>query len=441
MNAQRVRAYMKAHGMTAAGERVLCACSGGADSVALLHLLTQAAEPAPVCAHFNHCLRGAESDADEAFVQNLCAAWKVEFVSARGDVRAYAREKGLGIEAAAREMRYSFLERAARKTGCARIATAHTADDNAETVLLNLIRGAGARGLAGIPPVRGNVIRPLLCVTRREIEDYLAQNGLTHIEDSSNASDDFTRNRLRHHALPLLREINCRAVAHICSTAELLREDEAYFGEQVENFIAEYYVNSMIPASALLSLPRPVAMRVLLRLCHGAGRERLEALYALCASNAPYAVLELPGHRVVLEHDRLCFDAPETIPRAAQRFLHPGKYVDYPELGKRIICSEATAQAIIHSSFKIFYFQSHKVCGKISVGSRAAGDQIRLLGRGCTKSVRRLFSERRLTQAQRAQALVFRDAQGVIAVEGFGVAERCAAEAGSPALRVEITAL
>ncbi|HIS67540.1 MAG TPA: tRNA lysidine(34) synthetase TilS, partial [Candidatus Scatomorpha merdipullorum] len=191
------------------GLRVLCAVSGGADSVYLLHKCCElrAAKGLSVCAaHYNHCLRGEESERDERFVRALCEELGVELKAGRGDVAAYARENKLGIEEAARKLRYEFLERAADELGCEMILTAHNADDNAETMLMALARGAGPRGLAGIPPVRGRVARPMLDVTRAEIERYLAENGFEYVEDSTNASTDYTRNRIRKLVMPVLRE-------------------------------------------------------------------------------------------------------------------------------------------------------------------------------------------------------------------------------------------
>jgi tRNA(Ile)-lysidine synthase len=155
----------------------------------LLHWLGNQKDLHLCAAHFEHGLRGEESRRDAAFVAEYCAAHKIPCAVEHGDVAAFAREKGLGIEEAARELRYAFLERTAADWDCDRIATAHNADDNAETLLLNLVRGAGTAGLSGIPPRRGKIVRPLLGFTRREIEAYLNEHEIPHVEDSSNASD------------------------------------------------------------------------------------------------------------------------------------------------------------------------------------------------------------------------------------------------------------
>ena len=181
------------------GSRVLCAVSGGADSMCLLHMLWSRREELGIevaAAHFEHGLRGEESLRDAAFVESYCADNNILCVVSHGNVPEYAEKNGLGAEEAARILRYEFLEKKARELGFDRIATAHNADDNAETMLFNLCRGAGLTGLCGIPPMRGNIVRPLLDMTRTDIEKYLCEHGVPHVEDSSNQRDDYSRNIL-----------------------------------------------------------------------------------------------------------------------------------------------------------------------------------------------------------------------------------------------------
>ena len=181
------------------GDRLVCAVSGGADSIALLwgmYLLQEKLQITLECAHFNHHLRGEESDRDAAFVRQFCLDYHIPFHYGEGQVAA--GEKGL--EAAARDARYGFL-----RTLPGIVATAHTADDNAETVLMHLLRGTGLNGLGGITPKNGNIIRPMLTVTRAEIMDFIHQYCLSFVEDSTNREDNFLRNRLRHKVMPLLK--------------------------------------------------------------------------------------------------------------------------------------------------------------------------------------------------------------------------------------------
>ena len=296
------------------GARVLCAVSGGVDSMYLLHRMTELAAQRGFtvgCAHFNHGLRGAESDRDEAFVRTQCEHLGVPFYAGRGDV---ASVRGMGTEGAARQLRYAFLTDCAAAHGYDWIATAHTADDNAETLLLNLARGCGLRGLTGIPPQRGKLLRPMLDTTRAEAEAYLAAHGIAHVDDSTNASDAYARNRVRHHAVPALESVNAAFVQHAADTAALLREDERFLGGLAAEFLAEQTPTEGIPTAELLVLPRPVRVRVLQQ---AAGRElsrrHLLALEQLCGGEG-LGYADVPGLRVTREQGRLFFGAQRRPP-------------------------------------------------------------------------------------------------------------------------------
>ena len=223
------------------GDRVICAVSGGADSVALLfgmYLLRAKLDITLEAAHFDHGLRGEESAADALFVENLCRQYEIPLHMGRGQVTA--GEKGL--EAAARDARYAFFASLPGK-----IATAHTADDNAETVLMHMVRGTGLKGLGGIAPIRDHVIRPMLGVTRQEVLAFLAEYHLRYVEDSTNATDAFLRNRLRHHVMPLLKQENPRLAESLSAMAQELREDEQRLMEHVN-------LDTIPPVSALRNM-------------------------------------------------------------------------------------------------------------------------------------------------------------------------------------------
>lgn len=413
---------------------VLCAVSGGADSVYLLYRLLESGASVE-CAHFNHCLRGAESDRDEAFVRGLCAQLGLKGHFGRGEVAAFAAREGLGTEDAARRLRYAFLEETADETGAAAIATAHTADDNAETMLFNLARGAGLKGLCGIPERRGRVIRPILDTTRREIEAYLAERGIAHVEDSTNAGDEYARNRIRHHAVPALESVNPGFAASAFRAARLLRRDEEYLEGLAREFLERH--PGGIPCGELLDLPLPVSTRAL-RLAAGASlsEAQVEATLEL-AQGEGLGYLSLPGTRLKRERGRLSFgDGPAE--GFADRRLDTRGETAIPELGLVIRCSTVEAPGEIHSSLNTFFFKCENICGIITCTPKRDGDRIRLAGRGCTKKLKALFAERGLSAAERARLPVLRDGKGPIAVPGFGTAERVIARAGESALRVDI---
>lgn len=225
-----VNAFCKRESVELKGKTVLCALSGGRDSMALLHVLTRSGLRegfAVAAAHYNHHLRDTAAR-DEKFVRAFCAARGISLVVGGGDVRSFAKASGTSIEDAARTMRYRFLEEAAAELGADLVATAHHQQDHAETILMNLLRGTGLQGLCGIPPVRGNIIRPLLDVSREEIDRYVEENSLPYVEDETNADTVYTRNRLRHELLPLLEELSPGSTGRIALAGSRLRYDSDF---------------------------------------------------------------------------------------------------------------------------------------------------------------------------------------------------------------------
>ena len=218
-------------------------------------------------AHFNHRLRGAESDRDEAFVRKLCDDWGVPLAAASGDAAARARETGESLEEAARNLRYTFFASLGQA-----VATAHTADDNLETMLLNFLRGTGLTGLGGIPPKRDFLVRPILCCTRQEVLAYLDAHRLPHVEDSTNAADDCVRNRLRHNVLPLLKAENPALAETALRTAQLLRQDDAFLDCLAETALQTASAGTMAwRCDALRAEPDAVrtrAVRAMLQTIH-----------------------------------------------------------------------------------------------------------------------------------------------------------------------------
>lgn len=446
--------YIARYAMLQSGDSVLVAVSGGADSVCLLHLLWRLKETLriSVCAaHYEHGIRGAESDRDCAFVEQWCAERDIPLSVGHGNVPQYAKAHGLGTEEAARILRYAFLERERKNLGCTRIATAHTMEDQAETVLFHLARGAGSSGLTGIPPVREKIIRPLLCIDRPAIEAYLAFHGLTHMEDSTNSSLDCARNRIRHCVLPELKQISNGSVKAICRTAELLRADEDCLSALAEQFIKE---NGRGPISAarLLELPTAVSARVLRKLWPKTlSMEQTESVRKLLNSSERKE-LSLPGGTVSVDQGLVYFrqgkktgkegdlsEYGEPFPEVVE--LLPGSAVELPAAGKRIFCEQQLYNGEIHDLFNTFALKCGEIYGPLCCGQKQSGDRLRILGRKCTKTVKSLFMEAGYNRTERERTLVFRDSLGVLAVEGLALAERAAPKKGDTVWKIRIETL
>lgn len=279
------------YAMLCDGDCVTVAFSGGADSVCLLHMLLSLREKLHIhvsALHMHHGIRGAEADRDAAFCKAFCEKHGVSLKTVYADVPRTAAQSGESTEECARRLRYAALKAAAGEKG--KIATAHTADDNAETVLWNVTRGTGLAGLCGIPPVRENIVRPLLFCTRAQVESYCAENQLDFVTDSTNFSPAYTRNRIRHEVLPVLRELNpavSEAVTRMC--ALLRAENET--AEMLCDDVLQTVTPNAISLDVLRAQPKSVACRLLKRvLQEKTGGEltavHIDAAYALLFKNS-----------------------------------------------------------------------------------------------------------------------------------------------------------
>ena len=232
----KVESFISRHNLLTQGAKVLVALSGGADSVALLVALIKLGYRCEAI-HCNFHLRGTESDRDEHFVQELCDRKGIKLTVTHFDTTAYAKEKSISIEMAARELRYNLFEELRISSGAEAIAVAHHRDDSAETMLLNLIRGTGIKGLRGIRPKNGYIVRPLLCVGRNDILDYLKWRKEEYVTDSSNLTCDYTRNKVRLEVIPLMAQINPSILESLAATATRLGECESIYNKAIEEAI------------------------------------------------------------------------------------------------------------------------------------------------------------------------------------------------------------
>ena len=414
------------------GSRVLCAVSGGADSVCLLDLVRRLGDVECFAAHYDHRLRESSAQ-DAAFVRRLCKDWDIPLIEGAGDVAACARERGLSLETAAREARYAFLYCAAEECRADLIATAHNLNDNAETVLFRMARGTGLRGLAGIPPKREKLVRPLLNVSRERIEAYLKERAIPHVEDPTNALDDYARNYARHHVLPALERLHGGALENIGRMTRSLAEDEAFLSS-----LAEQWLQSQKPgelsAAGLSALPKPVAVRALRLWLGDVSAERLEAVLSFCAAG-PSAALDLPGRRLFRRNDAIVLERADACPLPV-RTLVPGETLLLPEAGLACECRVCAPGEEIQISFNTFSFSCANICGKLTITPRAEGDKLALLGRNGTRSVKKWMIEAKIPRTERDRVPVLRDNRGILAVYGLGQGERACARSGEPFYKI-----
>lgn len=303
MNMQKIEQFIIRHRLFAPQDKVLVALSGGADSVALLRLLLALGYRCEA-AHCNFHLREAESDRDEAFVRNLCASLGVFLHTVHFDTKREADERRVSIEMAARELRYGWFEEVRRECGAAVIAVAHHRDDSVETLLLNLLRGTGINGLRGIRPKNGRVVRPLLCLDRKEVVCYLESIGQAYVTDSTNLQDEYTRNKIRLNLLPLMQQINPAAKECILKTAEHLDAAAAIYNIGVEEAKRRVRTPEGINIGALLQEAEPET--VLFEILHplGFNASQVRDIFQVL-DGQPGKVFVTVGWRVVKDRELL----------------------------------------------------------------------------------------------------------------------------------------
>jgi tRNA(Ile)-lysidine synthase len=440
-----VRQAVTRHHLLERGDRVVVAVSGGPDSMALLHglgLLAREEGWRLHAAHLHHGLRGAEADADLDLVRARCHEAGVPLSV---EVLAADRIRGAGMEAEGRRLRYAFLHRVAGQIGATRIATGHTRDDQAETVLLRLLRGSGPRGLTGIRPKRRDgVVRPLILTSRSEVLRFLERAGIAYREDRSNADPAFLRNRVRHELLPLLRDLSPRIIEHLASLAEILGADEAFLDREATRVAAPWLpavgtgeAEARLPdREALAKLPEALRSRVLLRLLVEAGvpREGISAAIARItehlAPGSPPGGLDLPGGRRVRWDTQgvrahvsqgeaaVPFDRPLAIPGLTPlpdgRAIRSSIVESGGESPDRSAPAGATASAI---------FDHQAVSGPLRVRSRRPGDRFRPRGFGSRRKLQDVLTDARVPREQRDGVPLVTQGEEILWVAGVRASE------------------
>ena len=432
----KIISTIESYGMLLPGDRVTAAVSGGADSVALLLFLAEMAPQYGIrlaAVHVNHHLRGEESDGDEQFVRQLCQRLQVPLTVAQVDVRARCRATGESMELAARQLRYDAFYRAAKG---GKIATAHTQDDAVETLLFHLARGTGLAGM-GIPPVRDRVIRPMIGCTRREVEAFLRGRGQPWREDSSNGDLQPSRNRIRHRVLPVLAEAVPGAGENIARFIQLAREDEDYLSAQAEQLLCDSETEPEAwQRGPFLAAHPAVAKRALLLLLRQYGapvsQRRVEDFLAAVRAGRDWQAAPQLSFRAAGQCFCACAGSRET--------PYFEVMVDLSAQPEEVRVEYLPGQVLILKKWQMDNFEFFekkppedlknlidydKINRVAKIRQRQPADRYEPRGRGCTKTLKKLFQEAGIRSlARRGSTPVLADEEGILWVEGFGAAAR-----------------
>lgn len=445
---RKARETLEKYNMAPPGSSILVAVSGGADSVALLHVLAELRGQLRFdisVAHLNHSLRGADSDEDAQFVVRLAAELGIECDVERADVREMAARERRSLEDAGREARRRFLLRAASRRGCGAVATGHHADDQAETVLLRLLRGAGVRGLSGIEPSSPDgFVRPLIECRRRELRLYLDYRGIPYREDSSNLDISYPRNRIRHELIPILqREFNPSIVLALGRTAGAMAQAEGLLSALAERAVRELIMESAggtmyLDSEGIRAYDKITwryvfqrAYRTLAGDSQALSHAHLEALVDLVEKRPTGTSLHLPGGiraRRGYGTVQIYRDAPRRESAfAEQEVLLPG-LTSLPgfggELETEILDRSALPSDLRSTDPMVEFFDVREIHPPLKVRSRMPGDRILLFGSGRTRKLKDLLIDMKVPSQSRDRLPIVADGRGILWVAGVRRSDR-----------------
>ena len=458
----KISAYVEENELIQKKDRVVLGVSGGADSVCLFSVLLELQSKYELelfVVHVHHGIRGEEADRDEQFVKGLAAEQGIAYYPFWKDVPKIASEQGLTEEEAGRLVRYEAFYEVLKKVNGNKIAVAHNQNDCAETVLFQLFRGSGLKGMCGIPPKRDEIIRPLLAVDRKEIERYLGKKGQSYCTDRTNLEQEYVRNRIRLSILPMAeKEINEKAVTHIAKTARLLREVEAYIGRNVENAYQEivstkngqYFMRLEGLQRQDIVIQRELVKLLLAKAAEKAkdieGRH-VEAVLSL-ASNQSGKKVNLPYQMIVSrEYEYLVFSRMEMDSKGEKKDffyeLVPDRTYKIEEASLEICLSlekqEGNWQEIPQNTC-VKWFDYDKIENGMYLRTRKSGDYFQVNAAGGTKKLKDYFIDKKIPRAERGEKILLADGNHIIWILGDRISEKYKiTEATQNVLKITVT--
>lgn len=427
---EKIIEFAKKYDMLQPDMTIIAGLSGGADSVCLTAVLNELSKTigfAVEAVHVNHKLRGEESMRDQLFCTKLCDMLCIPLTVISCDVNEYALKNKLSTEEAARILRYNaFSEISKGKL----IATAHNADDNLETVIHNLTRGTAVKGLSGIPPVRDNIIRPMLTVTRREIEAFLAERSLDYVVDSTNLSNDYTRNKIRHNVIPMLSEINSSVVKTSIGSISAIRLENDFINCEAEKAYKQCFNDNSF--TGLRVYHKAVRHRCIAKLLSNNflsySYERLEQIDKLLFSDGKINIsgdlyIVSRGNKLsLIKIDKKTDFKKKEIPlKIGKNMIFEHKFL----LAEVIDAADNNKIININNMFANYYLDYDKIIGSAVIRERKNGDKIQLAGRNFTSSVKKLINEK-ISPEDKPFLHFIEDEKGTVFAEKLGISQRAA---------------
>lgn len=419
-------------------DRLVVGFSGGADSLCLLHLLNSLKNKfnyTLVGAHINHGIRGEEAERDAKFAEAFCKEQGVEFLLLNADCISESKKTGESLEECGRRIRYAFFNSVCNESG--RIVTAHNCNDNAETVLFNIIRGSSFNGACGIPPVRENIIRPLILCTRDEIEGYCKENNLQFVTDSTNLTDDYTRNKIRHLIIPVMQEINSGVINNLTSFSTSAKDVTAFINKKAEELLNDAEIQKGIyDASVLIACDKTVVKQAIVIAFNKVSQKnidskKIDVLYNLLFNNGRVQLFgdlfaEVVKNQFRFYYETSKMDSSNNIIKVDSiPFFYENEFFK-TEISKYTNNSKKINKLLLDN-----LVDCDKIVGKIYLRTRREGDKFTFYQRKITKSLKKLFNEINIPVEKRYYLPVLCDDEGIIWIHSVGTDARCRVDTNS----------
>ena len=416
------------YSMFSRGDSVVVGLSGGADSMCLVSLLNEVKNELGIslmAVHVNHCIRGEEADRDEMFVRSFCKKNNIPLKVFRENIPEIAKITGESTELCARRIRYEAFD----KCSADKIATAHSASDRIETLLFNLSRGSALSGLCSIPAVRDNIVRPLISFTRSEIEDYCRENSIDYVTDSTNLTDEYTRNKIRLNVIPQMTAVNSSFEKNVSRCIELLNEENAYIEGIAQKILKDCVADEgRLSVGGLIGEDACIIRRVIISFLerNSVYEYEFSHIRLICENVGRKFALYLPGDkRIISDEKYLTLEnkaTEEAVPELQCYSFSKNENISFSKKDKAF---EVFFSDTAVSGRQYFCVDADKIGEKLIFRSRNPGDEIKPFNRGCRKTLRKLFSEMKIPVNLREYKYVLADENGVIFVEDVGIDARC----------------